>query len=79
MRYETTTKLSPDETLAEIERFFAGEMGLTVRTRGPRAIGLEGGGGHVAVTVSSERPTTLQLETREWDQQVESFIRELPR
>jgi hypothetical protein len=79
MRYDTTTKLDPDEALALAERFFAGELGLTVRTRSPRAIGFEGGGGHVAVTATGERPTTLELEAREWDQQVTEFMRQLPR
>ena len=36
MRYETTTKLMPDEALALAERYFAGELGLHIRTRDPR-------------------------------------------
>jgi hypothetical protein len=79
MRYETTTKLDPDEALAAAERFFGGRLGLTVQSRGGREIRFEGGGGHVAVSVIGERPTTLELETREWDRQVTQFMGDLPR
>jgi hypothetical protein len=79
MRYETTTKLSTDEALARAEQFFGSELGLIVRTRSPGAIAFEGGGGHVVVGATGERPTAVELETREWDRQVTEFMRSLPR
>jgi hypothetical protein len=79
MRYETTTTLALDAALAAAEQFFSGEFGLTVRQRGPQVIGFEGGGGYVLVSVMSEHPTTLELETREWDRQVTQFMGRLPR
>ncbi len=79
MRYETTTTLGQDAALAAAEQFFGGELGLTIRQRGPLAIGFEGGGGHVLVSVTGEHPTALELETREWDRQVSQFIGQLPR
>jgi hypothetical protein len=79
MRYETTTTLAPDAALAAAKRFFAGGFGLEVRLRGPQTIGLEGGGGHVAVSILSEHPTALEIETREWDTPTTEFIEELPR
>ncbi len=79
MRYETTTRLNPSETLATAERFFGDELGLVVRTRSRGAITFEGGGGHVVVGATGERPTAVELETREWDRQVTEFIRSLPR
>jgi len=79
MRYETTTTLGPAEALEQAERFFAGEFGLVVRQHDPRAIGFEGGGGHVVVAVTSEQPTTLDLQTREWDEPVQEFMQQLPR
>jgi hypothetical protein len=79
MRYETTTTLAPDAALAAAERFFVGSFGLTVRLRGPQMLGLEGGGGHVAVSIVGEHPTTLDIETREWDTPVTEFIEDLPR
>jgi hypothetical protein len=79
MRYETTTSLAPDAALAAAERFFAGGFGLAVRLCGPQTLGLEGGGGHVAVSILGEHPTTLEIETREWDTPVTEFIEDLPR
>jgi hypothetical protein len=79
MVYETTTTLEPAEALARAESFFAGEYGLDIRIRAAREIGFEGGGGHVVARVVRERPTTLELETREWDAAVQSFLGQLPR
>jgi hypothetical protein len=79
MRYETTTTLAPDAALAAAEQFFAGAFGLAVRLRSSQAIGFEGGGGHVVISIVGERPTTLEIETREWDTPVTDFIKDLPR
>src|SRR5688500_6057497 len=79
MRYETTTTAAPDEALDAAERFFAGEFGLSVTKRGPQMIGFEGAGGHVSVEVEGEQPTTLGIETREWDAAVEEVMGKLPR
>ena len=79
MRYETATTLEPDQALAAAERFFSGQFGLATRRLGPRAIGFEGGGGHVVVAVKGEQPTTLDLRTREWDAPVQEFVQQLPR
>jgi len=78
MRYETTTTLAPDAALAAAERFFGGSFGLTVRLRSPQMLGLEGGGGHVAISIAGSPPTTLEIETREWDIPVREFIADLP-
>jgi len=79
MRYETTTRLAPAEALGAAERFFGGEFGLLVQRRGQQELGFEGGGGHVLVGITSEQPTTLEIETREWDTPVRQFIENLPR
>jgi hypothetical protein len=79
MRYETTIRLAPEVALAAAEQFFSGEFRLRVRQRGPQVIGFEGAGGHVLVSVTGEHPTTLELETREWDRQVTQFMERLPR
>jgi hypothetical protein len=79
MRYETTTILAPAEALERAQEFFGREYGLTERIHGSQEIGFEGGGGHVLVRVIGERPTTLELETREWDAAVDSFLTSLPR
>jgi hypothetical protein len=79
MRYETTTRLAPAEALAAAEQFFGGEYGLLVRRRGLQELGFEGGGGHVIVSITGEHPTTLEIETREWDTPVTQFVGDLPR
>ncbi|HWQ12139.1 MAG TPA: hypothetical protein VNL77_05030 [Roseiflexaceae bacterium] len=79
MLYESTTKLPPAEALARAEAFFAGEYGLDRQSRDAREAGFTGGGGHVIVRVVREDPTTLELETREWDVAVQSFLAQLPR
>ena len=79
MRYETTTRLASEEALTAAERFFGGEFGLAVGRRGPKEIGFEGGGGHVLVSITGEHPTTLEIETREWDAPVTQFMAKLPR
>ena len=79
MRYETTTTLAADAALTAAEQFFSGEFGLAAQRRGPQAIGFAGGGGHVLISVTGEHPTTLELETREWDRQVTQFMERLPR
>jgi hypothetical protein len=79
MRYETMTKLTPASALAAAEQFFSGEFGLAVGRRGSQELGFEDGGGHVLVSVRGEHPTTLEIETREWDVPVTEFIGKLPR
>ena len=79
MNYETRTGLPPAEALAQAEQFFGAELGLQVGTRDARELRFEGGGGHVAVRVLQEQPTTLELETHEWDAAVVEFMRKLPR
>ena len=79
MRYETTTRLAPEGALATAERFFGGEFGLLVGRRSPQEIRFEGGGGHVLVSITGEHPTTLEIETREWDTPDTQFIGSLSR
>ena len=79
MRYETMTTLAPEEALAAAEQFFAGELGLTIERQRSQEISFVGGGGHVLVSIIRERPTTLEIETREWDTPVTTFVGKLPR
>jgi hypothetical protein len=79
MRYETTTSLGPTEALAEAERFFGAQFGLAESARTARAVSFAGGGGHIQIVVLNDDPTTLELETREWDAAVQEFIQRLRR
>jgi hypothetical protein len=38
-----------------------------------------GGGGHVSLTLRDEDPTSVELETGEWDAQVEEFMARIAR
>ena len=79
MKHGTRTGPAAAEALAQAEQFFGTELGLQMGTRDVRELRFEGGGGHVAVRVLQEQPTTLELETHEWDAAVVEFMRKLPR
>jgi uncharacterized protein (DUF39 family) len=77
MKYGTETGLSTEEVLNKAEKYFGeGGLGLEVTSRDDCCIYLEGGGGHVAVTVVQGKKTAVDVETREWDYQVKKFISE---
>lgn len=75
MRYGTETKLSTNEVLTKAEAYFGeGGLGLQVSSRDECCLSLEGGGGHVTVTVTAGAKTSVDVETQEWDYQVKNFI-----
>ncbi len=77
MRYGTDTELSTWEVLNEAEEYFgAGGLRLEVTSRDNCCISLAGGGGHVTVTVAEGERTSVDIETREWEYQVERFLAE---
>jgi hypothetical protein len=76
-RYGVKTTLRTSEVLDEAEEYFGqGGLGLEVTSRDNCCISLEGGGGHVTVTVAEGDKTDVELETREWDFQVKEFMAE---
>lgn len=82
MRYEVTTGLTPHEALARaITHFGPGGVGLDMTSQSDTCLIFEGGGGHVAVAVQPETPsssqTVLELETREWDYPVRQFMQQV--
>ena len=78
MRYEVTTKLTPQEALARAIAYFGhGGEGLEVTSRGGLSLVFQGGGGYVAITAQPGDKTTLDLETREWDRAVRQFMAEV--
>jgi hypothetical protein len=75
MRYEVTTKLTPQEALARAIAYFGpGGQGLAIMSQGDLSLVFQGGGGHVAITAQPGDKTTLELETREWDYAVRQFM-----
>ena len=76
--YSVKTKLSTEDVMAKANAFFSGQWGLEVREPEPCCVSFFGGGGHVAVRVSNEgKQTEVELETREWDRQVQQFMHEI--
>jgi hypothetical protein len=79
MRYETQTSLPPERAFAAADHFFRKEFGCPPERLDGRELTYSGGGGHVTVRVLGELPTTLEIETTEWDYAVRGFIEQLPR
>jgi hypothetical protein len=75
-RYSLETKKSAEEVIRKAVDYFGEEgLGLSVANEDPCCVTFEGGGGHVSVTVSQgEARTAVELETREWDYQVRTFM-----
>lgn len=78
-RYSKQSQMQPDEVLQRAEDFFGGGLGLKVAERTECCLSFEGGGGHVTVTTARCEPkyTDVDLETREWDYQVQQFMEKL--
>ena len=79
MRYEVVTKLTPQETLQKaIAHFGPQGEGLDIVDQNAACLVFQGGGGHVAVTACPGNApgdkTTVELETREWDNAVRKFM-----
>ena len=79
MRYEVTTKLSPQQAIAYAKDYFGPQgVGLEVIDEEEASVTLQGGGGHVfVIACPGAKKTTLELETREWDYPVRQFMRQL--
>jgi hypothetical protein len=76
LRLATKTKLSPDETLKRAVAFFGpGGYGLRVVEQNPTCAFFEGAGGGVDVTTCLEgKQTSVELVSRDWDDQVKDFV-----
>ena len=76
MRYQTTTKASPQVAIERALAHFGPQgVGLQLVDQNELCLVFEGGGGHVSVVACpGEKQTTLELETREWDYAVRQFI-----
>jgi hypothetical protein len=80
MRYHVTTPLTPREALEQaIADFGPGGLGLQLTSQTNLSLGFQGGGGHITVTAEPGAPTTLDLETREWDYGVQQFMARVQR
>ncbi len=79
-RYGKETKLEPEEVLRRAEAFFGDDgLGLKIVEQSECCLSFEGSGGHVTISAARCDPekTEVDLETREWDYQVKSFMENL--
>jgi hypothetical protein len=81
MRYETETKLPPNEVIKFAEDFFGNELGLAECQSGEAEIAFEGGGGGVALMATPQTgksaSTVVEVLAQEWDTQAEEFLRKV--
>jgi hypothetical protein len=79
LRLECRSKLSPDEVIEELKRFFAeGGLGLRLKEAAPGCVTLEGGGGYVTAGLCQEGSEThVDMVTQEWDYHVKQFVSRL--
>jgi hypothetical protein len=79
MRYEVQTYMTPQEVTETAIAFFGVDLDLELQSQAFGALHFVGGGGHVTLTLKDEEPVTVELETREWDAQVEDFMARIAR
>lgn len=79
MRYQVTTKVSPQEAIEQAFAYFGPQgVGLELIEQSDMCLQFEGGGGHVSIVACpGEQQTTLELETREWDYAVRQFMEQV--
>jgi len=79
IRMAAKTGLGLGEAINRAVAFFGpGGYGLTVTEQGADYACFEGGGGVVEITASAQdKGTLLELVSREWDYQVEEFLRSI--
>jgi hypothetical protein len=79
MKLSTKSKHSPEEVIRRAIKYFGPDgYGLKVNDEGNCCVNFEGGGGSVRVSaVPEKKGSTVDLESREWDYQVEEFIRKI--
>ena len=75
MRYQVTTALTRRQALAQaLADFGSGGVGLQITSQNNLGLVSQCGGGHIAVTAQPGAETTLELETRAWDYDVQRFM-----
>jgi hypothetical protein len=74
MRYEVQTYMTPQEVIDTAVSFFGVDLDLELQSQGMGALHFVGGGGHVNLVLKDEEPVSIELETREWDAQVQEFM-----
>ena len=80
MHYEVLTGLMPHEAFEHaIVHFGPRGAGLHLISHTTQRLVFQGGGGHVAMTVTPGPQTMLEIETRAWDDAVHQFMAQVSR
>lgn len=81
MSITAETKLSPGEAITRAVQYFGkGGLGLEIESQCGDCVTFTGGGGSVGVVACpQEKGTSVEIESREWDYQVKSFLDKLRR
>jgi hypothetical protein len=76
MRYGVSTHLAPEKVIEKAVEYFE-KLGLEVTQRDGASVCMEGGGGHVTISICGEDQTDVDILTEEWDQKVKEFIQRI--
>jgi hypothetical protein len=76
MRYGVSTKLPTEKVLEKAVEYFQ-KLGLKITSLDDKMVYLEGGGGHVTITVCSNDETDVDIVTSEWDYHVKQFMQRI--
>jgi hypothetical protein len=75
--YEVKTKKSIETVKEKAEKFFGTDgLGMKITNDDPCCISFSGGGGFVGINFSedkNDKKITVELQSREWDYQVNKF------
>jgi hypothetical protein len=76
LNMEAKTRLSPEEVVRRLKKFFGKEgLGLKVTEETPQCLSFVGSGGYVTATLCLEDgKTRVDLVTQEWEIQVKEFL-----
>ena len=76
LKLDVKTQLPEEEVKHRLKAFFKVDNGLNITTEAPDCLTFEGGGGYVTATICREaNETRVEFETREWEEQVKKFAR----
>jgi len=76
MRYGVSTDLAPERVIEKAIEFFE-KLGLEITQRSRDSLCMEGGGGHITLTICPEDQTEVDIMTEEWDAKVKEFIQRI--
>lgn len=78
LKLEVKTRLPEEQVKQRVKAFFKDGNGLDITAETSDCVTFEGGGGYVTATLYREaNETRVELETREWEEQVKRFAREV--